>query len=175
MTTVTEAPAAGANEFWLKTASVEKGKEGRFTGLYLRLYGNGITSVVVTASPPVFLRWHTESCEGEGPAVRLVAVPWKCPSREFGLCVRGVRAGYGWECVDIVEGGGGGEMEWDGDELLCSVDGFGGWMVGSWVHGHAQLFSVSDGGLSPHKMNVPDGFEMVKIVREWLVPRIPAT
>jgi hypothetical protein len=170
-------PPPTSEEYFLKTQPVTGSTN--FSSLYLRLRGDGISSVVLTEQPPKFLRWHhspsTTSNRGQE-----IAVPWKHPDRSFGLVMGEPRKGYAWEEMRIVENEGDGGFVWerkDGRETLTwhgpgeaesgSGGQFRGWMWCPWVHGHPQLFWVT--GMVDKE--IPAFCEKVEIVKEWLVPR----
>ena len=152
-------------QFFLKTAPLQSpsgpnAPQSRYTNLYLRHHGSGINSVVLTPSPPKFIKAHQE--DGK---IHFTSASHE--GREWGLVLKteseaGKRAG--WEKVEIVENASGAELE--GVEMLegKEVEGWKGWMVCEWATGYPQLFWVTD----ELKSELPEFCERVTIVREWL-------
>jgi hypothetical protein len=150
-------------QFFLKTAPLQDAPQSRYTNLYLRHHGSGINSVVLTPSPPKFIKAHQE--DGK---IHFTSASHE--GRKWGLVLKteseaGKRAG--WEKVEIVENASGAELVFDkGVEVLVGkeVEGWKGWMVCEWATGHPQLFWVTD----ELKSELPEFCESVAIVREWL-------
>lgn len=180
MTHVPEtAPAPTLDQYFLKTRTIPPSNEASKT-LYLRLHGDGVSSVVLTDSPPKFLRWHhspSSTSQARTPG-KEIAISWKHADRSFGLVIPAPRRFHAWEEVKIVENGGSEDLVWekgdDGIEFLKRKEdgaeegkGWKGWMWCPWVHGHPQLFWVT--GMVEKEL--PTFCERVEIAREWLVPR----
>ncbi|GAB7355662.1 hypothetical protein MBLNU459_g6373t1 [Dothideomycetes sp. NU459] len=135
-------------KFFLKTHPLYGEDPSEYTDLYLRHHGSGINSVVLTQSPPKFIKAHWE-----GSRVSFTSASHE--GRKWGLTLRtdgGQRAA--WEKVEIVEDGGSSKLlvleESNGKKILeCDAEDSGertwrGWMVCDWAHEHPQLFWVTD-------------------------------
>ncbi|KAF2498080.1 hypothetical protein BU16DRAFT_333636 [Lophium mytilinum] len=179
--------------YFLKTRS--RTGAAKYDSLYIRLHGNGVDDVVLTAAPPVFLRAYDELATSAasteprgGTAVKFIST--KSGDRQWSLALGRPREFVGWEPVQIVaaaeddgerEGEAGARwvqkegpsqeyeaLEWD----VGSSEGDGkgvwkGWMVCEWVHGHPQLFWVT-GMLDSRgkELDLPGFCERVELVRE---------
>jgi hypothetical protein len=183
-------PPPSGSQYFLKTHPISKDNPSTCAPLYLRLHGDGVTSVVLTAAPPKFLRWHDEVLDISNipKASKQIAISWKQPDRRFGLVVPESRDKYAWESVEIRENDASDNLYWE--EIVIEgktfevlnvkgriervegqqsglVEGYRGWIACQWVHGHLQLF-WANGTLYGE---LPPFFERVHLVREWLVPR----
>jgi hypothetical protein len=56
-------PPPTDSQYFLKTVPISKDVPSPSAPLYLRLHGDGISSIVLTTAPPKFLRWHDEADE----------------------------------------------------------------------------------------------------------------
>lgn len=172
-------PPTHATEFYFLRTAQHASTPGstKFANLYIRHHGSGIDSIMLTPSPPKFLRFEL-SADGQQ-----LATSWKHPGRAWGF-VLGIdpekRVG-GWEEVQIVENQSDSGFEWvkdvDGREVLQhnsnakddskeQDSGYGatwtGWLACEWSHGHPQLFWVT----SALKSELPKFCVRVVIVRE---------
>ncbi|KAH8646355.1 hypothetical protein BX600DRAFT_159826 [Xylariales sp. PMI_506] len=170
-------------QFFLKTAPLPGEASSQYTNLYLRHHGSGFNSVVVTPSPPKFIKGHMDG-------QRIIFTSHAHPGRQWGLTLSYSGAEddqcAGWEKVEIVENGGGSGFQFatlpstatdrgsDTKEETHEVlqhgetdsheNAWTGWMVCEWAHGHPQLFWVT-GEL---KAELPPFCHRVQIVREML-------
>lgn len=185
------APPPKDSQYFLKTHPISKDSASTCAPLYLRLHGDSVASVVLTAAPPKFLRWHHEvlNIAGARKASKQIAISWKQPDRMFGLVLPKSRQKYAWENAEIRENEANDNLFWEevviqgkvfeilnvkekGEEGTEArqpgvVEGYRGWIACQWVHGHPQLF-WANGTLYEE---LPPFFERVHLVREWLVPQ----
>lgn len=158
-------------QFFLKAKTLDgEASPSAYDGLYLRLHGGGIDSVLLMPTPPVYIKAHED---GE----RISFTSSSHEGRRWGLSLRidgGQRAG--WEKVEIVENGGTEGLRFSKSTdsshpeiLVCVMEEAGenlwkGWMVCDWASGHPQLFWVTD----KLKGVLPPFCQRVQIVREML-------
>ncbi|KAH8585418.1 hypothetical protein B0O99DRAFT_647055 [Bisporella sp. PMI_857] len=158
---------ASKPQFFLKTAPLPGEPPSPYTNLYIRHHGSGINSIVLTPSPPKFIKAHLD-----GRSISFTSASHKGRRWGLTLCTDGGKRA-GWEKVEIVEDGG-------SDGLLFSASGdgkdeileyeeedsgkkvWGGWMVCDWAHGHPQLFWVTH----ELKGELPSFCHRVQIIRE---------
>lgn len=102
-------PAAGPPPYWLKTAPFSDYFPTKIVHpLYLRLHGDGYSSVVLTQKPPVFLQGYLDIQTSEeggvtGKGARQMFMSTKHPDRSWGLVVGKAREKVGWKDAAIVE------------------------------------------------------------------------
>jgi len=171
-------PPPGPGQFFLRTQSLPGAAAGRFDGLYLRQYSVDDIAVVLTQSPPKFLRANVGNTETK-TGINFTSWAPQHAGRKWGLVLRdndGGKAGAAlWKRVEISEGrsdesvrviavaGEGSDEVAEAREELRGGERWAGWMVCEWSLGHPQLFWVTD-QLRDRKL--PDFSERVRIVRE---------
>lgn len=191
-------PPPSASEYFLKTHPTSQDTPLLHAPLYLRLHGDGVSSVVLTPAQPKFLRWHDEAVvpEPDGSnssnTSKQIAVPWKHPDRKFGLVVPKQRKNHAWEDVKIVEDEASANFIWEqvvvGGETLevlnirteerekddgeMSENGAPAHEYKGWMACrwvHGYPQLFWVNG-TPYK-EMPPFCERVHVVREWLIPR----
>jgi hypothetical protein len=160
---------ASRPQFFLKTAPIpgDASSNSPYTNLYLRHYGSGIDSVVLTTAPPKFIKGHLD---GE----QIIFTSASHEGRQWGLTLRkDGKQRAGWEKVEIVENGSSDGLRFStneiGEVLEFDEEDAGepvwkGWMVCEWAHEYPQLFWVTD----KLKGELPAFCHRVQIVREML-------
>ncbi|KAG0649250.1 hypothetical protein D0Z07_4160 [Hyphodiscus hymeniophilus] len=159
-----------SKQFFLKTAPLPDEEPSQYTNLYLRHFGSGMDSIVLTPGQPKFIKGHMDGS-------RITFNSASHEGRKWGLALRKDGEQYaGWEKVEIVEREGSDKLLFTGGEegsvkevLECEEEFaeekvWKGWMVCDWAHGYPQLFWVT------HKLNgeLPSFCHRVQIVREML-------
>lgn len=161
---------ASNHQFFLKTAPLPGEESSPYTTLYLRHHGSGFNSVVLTTSPPKFIKAHID-----GNRISFTSAAHE--GRQWGLTLAGADGQCaGWEKVEIVEDGGSEgfricQSSEDKEVETLEYDGLHsgekiwiGWMVCDWAHGHPQLFWVTN----QLKAELPSFCHRVQVVREML-------
>ncbi|KUJ12460.1 uncharacterized protein LY89DRAFT_688148 [Mollisia scopiformis] len=157
-----------SQQFFLKTAPFPGEEPSKYTNLYLRHFGSGMDSIVLTPGQPKYIKGHMEG-------KRIAFTSASHEGRKWGLELRKDGEQHaGWEKVEIVEREGsdgllfttgeeGEVLEYE-EEELAGEKVWKGWMVCDWAHGYPQLFWVT------HKLSgeLPPFCHRVQIVREML-------
>jgi len=159
-----------SKQFFLKTAPLPGEVSSQYANLYLRHFGSGMDSIVLTPEQPKYIKGHMD-----GKRITFTSATHE--GRKWGLALcRDGEQHAGWEKVEIVdrEGSDGllftqgeeGSVEevLEFEEELAGERVWKGWMVCEWAHGYPQLFWVT------HKLNreLPSFCHRVQVVREML-------
>ena len=158
--------------YWIYTASVSD-TAATHSNLVVRYHGGGVPAIVLTPSPPKFLRFEM-TAQGQQ-----IATSWKSEhaGRFWGFKLDGLSTLHDasqWEEVQMHESQGDEGFVWRHDERLgaetlrwqggdeSGESKWKGWMVCEWKYGHPQLFWLTKG----FKGILPKGAEEVVLLRK---------